>query len=922
MKKFFSKAFNINEGEHGRVLLSLLIFLLVMSGIILGRNARDSIFLKNVGIKYLPYMYLLNAVFVVFVSVVYSSVIDKMDRVRFMVGSSAIYAGLAVLMRVLLFVPGMLKPAATFCYVAVQILWLIGLMQFWTFMGDVFDARESKRLFPVISSGGLLGMVAAGLGGKYLIKGVGGTENLFIVWAVMQGVSILLILTLAKKYIKKGKPSAKSNAPKKSQAQEFKEGFTYLKSSQLLITMVFINLAMWIVFTIVDYQFNKVMSQTYTSKDDLTAFLGFFRAGAGFLCLIIQLGLTSRIVTFLGVGRTIAIHPSYMVAATAFLSMKFGYISSFVSKFGDHVLLYTVQDSSYQMLYNPIPPDRRGRARAFVEGYIKPISMGIAGIILICVTLFPDKIGPAHISALSFAASIVWVVFSLRANAGYVKALTENLTTTDLNLRASAMVQLSKLSDANNMRVLHGVLKSGDRDMALFALEMLESLKTKESIADIRGLLSSGDTDIRAAAIDALSSIGDASILESVRPLLNDPKAEVRQSAIKAFGRLGDETSLALISPLLSDKKRRVRSEAIVALIKAGGLDGILQAGDILKTMLDNPEAQEREHAAEILGMIKVKHFTPTLLRLVNDPDAEVRFKAIKALAKIEDARAAGPLIDSLADKQTAIHAKKGLAELKAKALPDLIEAANDRKRGIDIRRRCAKLIGKIPGPEAAAALIELLKDPEPSVRYSSIVTLSHNAWAIDQKQALREPLTEFLDREVQYIYTLKLDAAALQTMPGSNPPAIFLDALDEFATLGLERVFRALSILLDRAAVRGIWAKLKSGDPKQKPLALEALDNIGERDLTRKVSPLFEDRQPADAVVFYRNATGSAAPTAHGIYSRLSADASPWLRGCAAYAIGESADPASAALAEKLSSDADPFVSETAKWSLKKLAG
>ncbi|HOX27660.1 MAG TPA: Npt1/Npt2 family nucleotide transporter, partial [bacterium] len=181
MKKFLSRVFNIHEGEHGRVLLSLLIFLIVMSGIIFGRNARDSIFLKNVGIKYLPYMYLLNAVFVVIVSTVYSSFVDKIDRTKFTVGSFLIYAGVAVASRILL---GMkLQWFYSMCYVLVQIIWLIGLMQFWTLMGDVFDTRESKRLFPLISTGGLLGMVVAGLGGKYLVSAIGGTENLFLVWA-------------------------------------------------------------------------------------------------------------------------------------------------------------------------------------------------------------------------------------------------------------------------------------------------------------------------------------------------------------------------------------------------------------------------------------------------------------------------------------------------------------------------------------------------------------------------------------------------------------------------------------------------------------------------------------------------------------------------------------------------------------------
>ncbi len=917
MKKFLSKVFNVHEGEHGRVILSWLIFLIVMSGIILGRNARDSIFLKNVGIKYLPYMYVLNAVFVVMVSLVYSSVIDKMDRTKFMIGSTALYTGIIIVSRIML---GMhLQWFYTVCYVIVQILWLIGLMQFWTYMGDVFDARESKRLFPLISTGGLVGMVVSGIGAKYLVAIIG-TENLFVVWGAMLTVSIGLIAVLSRKYIKQPEKSAKTRpaavAQKKSQWTEFKDGFEYIKNIRLLRTMLFINLAMWVVFTIVDYQFNKVIAQTYTDRDQLTAFLGLFRAGAGLLCLIVQLGVTTRLLSALGVGRTIAVHPSFMGVATALMTLKFGFFTASFGKFGDHVLLYTVQDSSYQMLYNPIPPDKRGRARAFVEGYIKPISMGIAGLVLILSALFlTDQLT----SGIALLCALAWVYFSLTANAGYVKALTDNLSTRDLDLRADSLRHLSKLSDSDNLRALRNVLRTGDREMVLFAIENIEALEAREALEDLRELLTNNDPAIRSAALAALAVLSDKEALKNIEALLADPEPQVRAAAAKAVGLIGDEESMPILSPLLHDPDKKTRAAAIAALFRACGLDGILLAGDLLKKMLDSTDVEERVLAIGILGSIRIKHFTPTLMKMMEDPSPGMRVHSVRALAKLKDPRATGALISALSDKATAHYAERGLLDLGPKAKSQIITAvASDISK--EIRARLLKILSKNPDAAAIDAMLGALKDTSRTIRKAALEALSASVSDDETRNRIKPAIVEYIKTEINNIYTLKASAAVLVLRNSNKPPRIFTETIEELAVKAVDRCFVALSIIFDGKAMRSIRKKLTSDDPRLKPLALEALDNIASKDISKLITPLFEDREPKDTLALSKNITGKESPAPEDIYKRFCADASEWVRGCTAYAIGAAREKSLRPELEKLASDGSGFVGETAAAALKLL--
>jgi len=170
----------VYPGEGGVVLLCLVVNFLAFAGIMFGRNSRDSLFLVYFGIKYLPYMYFANAVSIVVCSLAYTSLVDRIERGRFLGGVSLLFVVSLVISRlVLLRHPHWFFPVL---YIEAQVIWIFSLMLFWTFTGDLFDTRQAKRLFPVIAVGGLLGMIGVGLFCRQVIHALG-TENLLLVWA-------------------------------------------------------------------------------------------------------------------------------------------------------------------------------------------------------------------------------------------------------------------------------------------------------------------------------------------------------------------------------------------------------------------------------------------------------------------------------------------------------------------------------------------------------------------------------------------------------------------------------------------------------------------------------------------------------------------------------------------------------------------
>ena len=156
-KQWLARLVPVYPGEGPAVWLCLTVNFLVFAGIMYGRNARDSLFLCQFGTQYLPHMYIANAVVLVICSMFYTSFVDRIDRGKFLASISVIFVAMLLASRVIL-----LQQRPWFyavLYILAQAIWNFSLLQFWTFLGDLFDSRQAKRLFPLIAVGSLLGMI-------------------------------------------------------------------------------------------------------------------------------------------------------------------------------------------------------------------------------------------------------------------------------------------------------------------------------------------------------------------------------------------------------------------------------------------------------------------------------------------------------------------------------------------------------------------------------------------------------------------------------------------------------------------------------------------------------------------------------------------------------------------------------------------
>src|SRR6266508_914032 len=192
----------VRADERQLVLLVAILFARIQAGQGMGDNAASALFLLRYGVDFLPYMYIFLGALTFISTLAYSTALGRFDKGKFFSGVIAGFIGLLILERL----------AIVFSFPALYpILWLsingvsmiLGTFV-WNIAGEVCDARQAKRLFPLFTSAGILGSVVGnaitGITARLL-----GTDNLLLLYALLLGISFYVTRSITRTYFRKEK---------------------------------------------------------------------------------------------------------------------------------------------------------------------------------------------------------------------------------------------------------------------------------------------------------------------------------------------------------------------------------------------------------------------------------------------------------------------------------------------------------------------------------------------------------------------------------------------------------------------------------------------------------------------------------------------------------------------------------------------
>ncbi len=897
-------AFRIRPGEGRQVGLMFLFLMGVVSTFIVGRTVRDTLFLHRVPIENLSLMYIAVALAVGGTAYFYSRVADRYRRDRLILTTLSI----ATITFTLIWALIRFNLAGTWLYfalyVVVDIIGQIAIIQFWTLANDIFSGRQAKRLFGVIGAGGVLANVICGFSiGS--IAPVIGSENLLLVIA-----GLFFSCTLAVRAIAVHSAADLELAvqkPKKGRIGMRAETSALFHSKHLRIIAGIVVLT-FLTVTMIDYQFKIIARGALTGEGQMAAYFGYFYGFTGIIASIIQFLVTGRLLERKGVVVSLLVLPCAMaVGAGSMLAVPLiaALVAATVAKGAENIFRYTINDATMQLLYVPVPAQHRGRAKTFIDGILKPASIGVSGILLYVLGRYVTSEGFAlRLAYLDLALLAGWVALVVGIRKEYLRSLIDTLRSRRLDLDSG----FALIADEGTIAVLKDKLGSSRDADVLHAMEILPSVDA-DFFPELSKLLSHPSTEIRINALELIGRSGRLERAPRVQEMMGDGEPEVRAAAIRAFCAVGRERAIRAAAPYLSDPTSEVRGAAVAALIKYGGLDGILTAAEALKSFLTSAHADERLQGARVLGEINVKSFFQPVLELLQDPDVRVRVAALEAAGEMRSHELIPSLIYKLGDPSTVQAATAALIAYGPEVERTLLRVLANEAEELGIRRALPKILSKVGGQSAIDRLIETLETLDPQLRAQAAKACARIRERNPRIILDEARLSAALRREIQRAY----EALATIEDLGLDADDLLYEALLVRHKHRVAVAFRLLEIRHPARTIQLVYANLDSENKTVRANAVEVVDNILEKDESRLLLPLLEDHAITRKIEHGNELFKIARKSCEQWIDLLLDDPNPWVVACTLHLLGEQQIDALRSKVTKHLGSHDPVVRETA---------
>lgn len=876
----------VQPGEELRTLGMFLYSVVAIGGVILiGREAGRVLFLSQLPESATPYRYILPPLVIVPVLALYTRFVPRYRLSRLIIGTGLLMAAGIFIFRLLLETP-LTNQFSTLMgmYIYLQVVSTIVGVQFWTYANDIFTPREARRLFGLIAVGGTLANVVAGtvlrLAANFIVP-----KDLLLIVAAGLLSTIVVVVALQRHQVA---DTAESRTAVTPQAEEISlwHGLAELRGSRLLLTACAIMLTMSLVTNISAYQLDLSLQRFFAGNaQGMIAFMGNFNLVTGLLALTMQIFVTSRLLNRVGLLAGLLVLPLSLVAGSTTLIITAGIMwAAAVPRATDYVFRYTVNDSALNILFLPVSSSLRRRAKALVEGIVKPPVIAVLGLLFL---LFQrddiDLVGVQAIdvvpwSAVALALVGLWVWLISRVRQHYTAALTASLQHRRLDLEGATI----DAADETTRQVLVAALQQPDELQVIHALNLMAAASEVDWSPNVLPLLQHPSTPVRLAAVRFLGRRGEHPYTNEVAHLFADPSEAVRAAAIESFCASCANADMNQVIAYLDSPAAPIQGATVMSLIKYGDLDSILHAAPYLKELIESPDPTTRAVAADIFGRLGIRRFYQPLLELMEDLDREVQRRAIHAAGRVGHPQLVPPLLNKLADPALAAAAAAALAHF-GNGVEAALGAALAGHQDPAVRAQIPRVLQQIPTPAAAAVLLEHLHEPDNHLRariYRALSRLqAQNVPFVLDEDALHQALQE----EIRRAYYLSV---VYQDLGEEGRSWLLGTVLTEHRGYALDRLFFLLDLLYPRRNLIVARQALASPDRRRRAYAIELVDTIAGRQLREVLVPLVEAPVEEIALLGVQR-FGIAHRTMIERLGELAGHHQPWMRACSLYNIG-----------------------------------
>ncbi|EMG36473.1 ATP/ADP translocase [Desulfocurvibacter africanus PCS] len=393
-------------------------FFLIVMALYQLKPASRSLFIDALGADMLPWVWIGTAAAMTAVISFYNGLVERMSRLRIVLGSCLACMIMLAFFRLMLGRPGPLGAAAF--YIFVDILGVVLTEQFWSLTNSVHTLEEGKSWYGLIGTGGLLGGLISGAFGGWLVSRAGlATVDLLMVAAAIIGAIFGLTWLMGRLGLY---CEAEATVKEKVAAGS---PWAILRNRYLALIAVLLLLGQ-LASLFVEFQFMKTLEQTITGRDARTAYMSVFFSIMSLVAIGVNLTLTPLVVRLKGVLAGLLVQPVVMgVCALLYMAhptLLFGSLA----KISDRGLSYSINRASRELLYVPVDPVVIYQAKAWIDMFGYRLFEVLGSLLILAVTQWASApMGLPGISAFTLAACGAWIAIVLLMRQEYSDVVME-----------------------------------------------------------------------------------------------------------------------------------------------------------------------------------------------------------------------------------------------------------------------------------------------------------------------------------------------------------------------------------------------------------------------------------------------------------------------------------------------------------------
>ena len=611
--------------------------------------------------------------------------------------------------------------------------------------------------------------------------------------------------------------------PEDSQAAdaEEKEKIPYLKSfaslikNRHLVLLSGIMLMGIIVTTLVDFQFISVLDRFRPEKDERTAFLGTVFIVVLIFSWLLHTFFTAKILKHLGMRSTLMISPLVLfflslavivVPLVTPIAVGLFFTWGVALKGLDKSLSHSLNQTVRELLYIPVPPDEKYRAKFFIDMFVNKFARGVAALLILVVFSFSRKefvIIIRNISLVTCVCIVIWILFNRLIVREYIRNVKRHLK---IKWRDADRFVSEKV-DLDMTKLVFDTLHSRERSSVLYAMNLFDLVKYDRMSPELKQIISQKTDVVQAGGMDTLLEMDGEVLFPDFDDALQVEEMSAEIDEIMAMD-VYQELVQKKIDHIVAGDRDAEETDLMEAAKVLGMIKPSASVVDNLKKLLMDPSVEVNKYAIESAGRHFSRELTPFLIKHLK-----------RAVTRHE---AASVLVD---------YGPKNLGMFKDYLAADDID--------LKIRRTLPRIMADIGTQRAADLLLIELKKRNPQLSSEIVAGLYQiRKSSLDVHFEEKDVVSE-LKYFIQQSYTTVIELHRI--MPKSDRAAQ-VEELKKNLTSNLQRIFELLSLIHSRDDIMQAYQNICAGTRESIDYSIELLDNLLNRSLKDLLLPLVDE--------------------------------------------------------------------------------